>query len=203
MRKEKEFTWAPDALFKDRWLNQKGLILGRGLGKEYKRNKRLDKFDGKIIGCNTAYKSTKCDAIFWMEEMVFLKNRQELKKEQENGTLLFALNPHYRLYNTEIWGIEARKPAKCAERFDYGFYPCNLSGYVALNIGLIMGLNPIYLHGFYGYKDNEEMYMRNLNFKYIADWCEKHDKKVYVTDRKSQLIMFFEYCPLFKKRYNS
>jgi len=198
MRKEEEFYWAPDSLFKDKWLGQKGLVLGRGMGPEYKRNKRLDTFDGKIIGCNTAFKTTKCDAVFWMETKVFNDNRHELKKIQEDGTILFAVNPHYPLYGMEVWGIEARKPARCSERFDYGFYPCQLSGYVALNIALIMGLNPVYLYGFLGYKDNEEMYKRNLNFKYIADWCEKNDRKVYVTDRRSQLIMFFEYCPLFK-----
>lgn len=204
MRREEEFCWAPDALFKDKWLNKKGLILGRGTKQSYTRNKYLDKFDGKIIGCNTAYKKTKCDIIFWMDEGIFLKNRKELKEQQQkNETILMAVNPFYHLYGIEIWGIEARKPKRCSERFDLGFYPCNLSGYIALNIGLIMGLNPIYLNGFSGYPDDSDMFKRILNFKYIADWCEKNNRKVYITDKKSQLSMFFDYCPLFKKRCNS
>lgn len=195
-----EIKYATDKEYKNKWFGQQGLILGRGPEEIYVRDESLDGFQGRVIGCNEAYKIRKCDAIVYMDEAVFFDNRNMYGYLAGQGTLIFGVNPIYPLYGVPVMGLQARKPERCSTGFDQGFYPCNLSGYVALNVALLMGLNPVYLSGFDPEracgKERDKMVDRSMRFSLIADWCYKENRQVYCTDRGSMLAMFFPYREL-------
>lgn len=198
--------FASDGMFKNRWAGEKGLVIGRGVNPEYEKNIVLDDFKGKKIGCNTAFNSCHCDAIVYMEEKVFFNNKDRYRELVKEGLFLFGVNVIYPVYGVELYNLEARKPEKCSESFDQGFYPCNLSGYIALNVALLMGLDPIYLFGFNPEQaqpeNRDRVIERSLKFRLIDEWCQKNNRKVYCTDKDSLLTMFFSYKPLPLKRNN-
>lgn len=191
----RNIKYATDREYKNRWFGQTGLVLGRGSGNEYERNSFLDGFRGKVIGCNEAYKVRGCDAIVYMDEDVFFRNREMYGHLAGQGTTIFGVNPIYPLYGVPVEGLLARTPERCSTGFDQGFYPCNLSGYVALNVALIMGLNPVWLSGFDPERarmsERDKMIDRSTRFGMIADWCHKENRQVYCADPKSMLAMFF------------
>lgn len=199
MLKNEEFNFihASDDTFKNIWLDQKGIVIGRGNNIDYIEDKALDNFNGKKIGCNSAYRTTKLDVLVWMDSSFYGQYEKEMVSLVDGllkDTILFAVNPIYYIHkDLKVYALEARQPERCSESFDFGFYPCELSGYIALNIAILMGLNPIWL---YGFLPNEKLTERNLKFKYIADWCLKNDRKVYVADEESSMRMFFDYKPL-------
>lgn len=185
--------WATDERFKNIYTGQKGLVIGRGKLKEYERDKALDNFSGKKIGCNTAYKTTELDALIWLDLPFFPNHYDEIRNL---NCLKFAVNPfHYFHHGVEIFGLRATRPERCSESFDSGFYPCELSGYIALNMALLFGLDPIWLYGFSSDMANQGI-IRSDKFIYIADWAKKHDRKIYLTDKESYLKKFFPYKAL-------
>lgn len=200
MVKSENIEWATDDKFKNIWKNQEGLIIGRGIGKDYTRKKDLDNFKGKVIGCNTAFNTRKCDAIVLMDEKVFLNNKDTYRKLADDGTYIFVINPIYPLYGVKIVGLEARKPERCSNSFDTGFYPCRLSGYIALNIAILMGLNPIYLYGFTPAKSNNKIIERSFDFDHIAEYCYQNGIKVYTINRDVIIELHFEYKSLKRKK---
>ena len=198
--KDNGVEFASDSFFKNRWAGEKGLVIGRGPSPKYEKNIVLNKFKGRKIGCNTAFNACDCDAIIFMDEMVFQKNKDQYQKLVKEGLLLFGVNIIYPVYGVKLYNLEARKPERCSESFDQGFYPCNLSGFVALNVALLMGLNPIYLFGFNPeksqLKDRDRVIERSLKFQLIDEWCQKNNRKIYCTDKDSLLTMFFPYKSL-------
>ncbi len=193
----KNIKYATDREYKNKWFGQAGLVMGRGPGDKYERDPLLDGFQGKVIGCNEAYKIRKCDAIVYMDEEVFFKNRDMYGYLAGQGTIIFGVNPIYPLYGVPVEGLLARTPERCSTGFDQGFYPCNLSGYVALNVALLMGLNPIWLSGFDPERarigERDKMIDRSMRFGMIADWCHKENRQVHCADSGSMLAMFFPY----------
>jgi hypothetical protein len=183
-------NWATDKEFKDFFIKRKGLIIGRGQNDDYQIQSALNRFHGIKIGCNRAYVSCKIDILIWMDPAFFEKNWHEIK---ELDCLKFALNPvHYDHHGiTDIRGIKANHPGRCSLNIDSGFYPCNLSGYVALNLALIIGLNPIWLYGFC--PNTDIVRQRSESFKMLADWANKNRRQIYIADEESYLRKFFEY----------
>jgi len=187
------FTWAIDPLFKNKYTNVPGIVIGRGIN-EYARNESLDSFKGKKIGCNEAYKVTDLDILLWLDSSFYGNHEKEIlfyKESTLKKTILFAMNPLYYIHkDLSVYGLEARRPEKCSESFDSGFYPCELSGFLALNVALIMGINPIWL---YGFTPDEKISERSFKFKYISDWCKQNNRQVFLYDENSLLSMFFNY----------
>lgn len=201
MVKSENIEWATDDKFKNIWIGQEGLIIGRGAGQDYARKKALDAFDGKVIGCNTAFNARFCDAIVLMDEKVFLNNKEAYRKLANQGSYIFVVNPIYPLYGVKIIGLEARKPERCSNSFDTGFYPCRLTGYVAVNIAILTGLNPIYLYGFTPSKaEDKKVAERSFDFDPIADYCYKNGVKIYTVNRDPIMELYFEYKSLNKRK---
>jgi hypothetical protein len=184
-----------DEEFKDIWAGQPGLVIGRGTN-DYQRKEELDLFPGKVVGCNTAFNTRKCDVITLMDEKVFFHNRRIYKKLTQEGTILAVINPIYPLYNVDVHKIEASKPERCSTSFDTGFYPCRLTGYIALNIALLLGLNPIWMYGFNPSlsPNRQVLEERCLDFFLISEWCKKNNRQVYlVSDGIDNMMnMFFQ-----------
>ena len=187
-----EGRWARDKQFKNIWEGRPAIIIGRGPRSEYKIIDDVSEFKGKRIGCNTAYRAySNLDALVWMDYDFFRDNRHELKHLK---CYKFAVNPvTYQIYGMEIYGIEAHKPERCSESLDTGMFPCNLTGYVALNLALIMGLNPIWLHGFDANYKDQKMKERLESFALIAEWCKKNNREVFVATESSGMERFFTY----------
>jgi len=180
--------WATDLEFRDRYAGHRGIIIGRGLY-GYQRNTDLDKFTGVKIGCNHAYRVTSLDALVWMDPKFFEANWREISRVDCHK---FAINPiHYSYHGVTIYGLEAIRPEKCALFLRDGFYPCNLSGYIALNLALIFGLNPVWLYGFS--PNTDVLQKRSESFKLIGDWVKDNNREVYITDKGSYLTKFFPY----------
>lgn len=182
-------NWATDKDFKNKFSGQNGLVIGRGQGKEYLRNEKLDAFNGIKIGCNSAYKTTSIDALVWMDPHFFEMHWMEIAQIQ---CLKFAVEPlHYDHHFVDIIGIHSKQPERCTESFESGFYPCNLSGYLALNIALLFGLNPIWLYGFD--PDTESLKKRSESFNLIAGWADKSNVQIFTMNKNSYLNKFFSY----------
>ncbi len=185
--------WATDKEFRGKFAGQKGLVIGRGQGENYQRDGSLDKFNGIKIGCNSAYKTTSLNVLVWMDPHFFESHWMQIA--QYPDVLKFAVEPiHYDHHYIDIIGLHAKQPARCSENFEAGFYPCNLSGYIALNRALLLGLNPIGLYGFN--PDTQVIMERSENFGLIADWADKNNRQIYITNKDSFLNKFFDYSDL-------
>ncbi len=185
-------NWATDKEFKGKFAGHKGLVIGRGQNSDYERDERLDKFSGIKIGCNSAYKATSLDALVWMDPHFF---ETHWVKIFQTSCLKFAVSPvHYEHHGVDIIGIMAKQPEKCSESFGSGFYPCNLSGYLALNIALLFGLDPVWLYGFD--PDTEVLRERSESFSLISDWINKNHRRIFITDKNSYLKKFFDFKEL-------
>ncbi len=128
---------------------------------------------------------------------MFMNNKENYRKLANQGSYIFVINPIYPLYGVKIVGLEARKPARCSNSFDTGFYPCRLSGYIALNVAILLGLNPIYLSGFTPSKAVDKNVMeRSFDFDPIVDYCYDNRIKVYTTNKDPIMELYFEYKSL-------
>jgi hypothetical protein len=81
----------------------------------------------------------------------------------------------------------------CSGSFDQGFWTKNLTGFLALNVALVLGLNPIWLHGFIANYKRDHFVKRIDQFGIIADWCEINGRTVYIADENSVLRKFFKH----------
>ena len=187
--------WATDAEFKNIWHKRPGVVIGRGPNDDYKRFQAVAQFAGKRIGCNTAFRAyLNLDAIVWMDYEIFRDHKEEMRHLK---CYKFAVNPvTYRTYGIDIIGLKAMRPERCSDSIESGFYPCNLTGYVGTNLALIMGLDPVWLHGFDSNYKDPMMRKRVDQFAYIADWCRQNDRHVYIATEGSYLERFFEHKKL-------
>ena len=185
---------ATDERFKNIYQDQPGLIIGRGDNENYQPNPLFETFKGIKIGCNTAYSITKLDYLIWMDPPFFVEHCHEIK---QLDCLKFAVNPHtYPHHDIDIYELRVSGIEGCSESFNKGFYPCELSGYLALNISLIMGLNPIWVHGFTSDMKDQYGTIRSDKFNYLFEWAKKNNRKIYLTQEQSYLRKFFDYSPL-------
>lgn len=184
-----------DNQFKNIYYNQPGLVIGRGNGHDYKHDSTIDFFSGIKIGCNSAYEIATLDLLIWMDTLFFVENWQKIKGL---NCLRFAVNPSIYCdnYGVDVYELKVSGIEGCSESFDKGFYPCELSGYLALNMALIMGLNPIWLHGFTSDMKNQYGMVRSDKFKYLSDWAKENNREIYLAQKKSYLKKFFDYKEL-------
>lgn len=182
---------ATDDKFKGIFKGKPGLIIGRGDNDDYQVDHLFEQFSGIKIGCNSAYKVSKLDALIWIDSLFFVKYWQEI---DNLDCLKFAVNPSvYNTVGVEINELLVSGVEGCSESFDKGFYPCELSGYIALNMALIMGLNPIWLHGFTSDMKDQYGTVRADKFKLLADWANDNDKQIYLPREDGYLRKFFDY----------
>lgn len=182
---------ATDTQFKNIFHGSKGLIIGRGDSQNYQSVKEFDLFPGIKLGCNHAYRVTQLNALIWLDPPFFGENWQEIS---QLDCFKFAVNPDvYNTVGVEINELRVSGVEGCSESFDKGFYPCELSGYLALNVALIMGLNPIWLHGFTSDMKDQYQNVRADKFRFISDWAKIHNKQIYLAHKEGYLRKFFEF----------
>ena len=187
----KKIKWATDAELFNIWKNHKGIIIGRGENPAYIHDKNVATFKGKKFGCNGAYKVyDDLDALIWLDHSFYQKNCIELRKLKY---LLFTVNSSI---GDNIPLKVLRKNLSrlgCSSSFDQGFWTKNLTGFLALNVALVLGLNPVWLHGFIANYKRDHFIKRVDQFSVIADWCKTNGRTVYVADENSVLSKFFKY----------
>ena len=182
---------ATDEQFKNIYQGRQGLIIGRGAGSEYEHDPIFDKFNGIKIGCNSAYTVADLDVLVWMDSLFFVTHWQEIKQLK---CLKFAPNPDvYNTYGVDVYELRVNMPERCSVSFDSGFYPCELSGYLALNIALLFGLNPIWLHGFTSEMNDNYGNKRADKFQYLANWAKQNNREIYLANKEGYVTKFFIY----------
>lgn len=197
-------NWVTDEKFKNIWAGKQGLIIGSGLRGIYEdhlpQKELLASFPGKIIGCNESFlllDPGDIDLIIWIDNLVWAYPKHQPLIVQHN-CLKMCIDPFDwkgDYLNMDVIGLRANMPARFSDSFDTGFYPCNQTGYLALNVAILMGLNPIWL---YGFDANQEPYHQKTseNFPMAKDWTLRHGKKIYIANKDSFLCTLFEYKPL-------
>lgn len=194
-----KFRFATDNEFLNCWKGQPGLIIGSGESQDYKpKNPDLSKFPGKIIGCNeacTVY--DRLDLIIWIDNIVIYASGQQMKAFD---CLKMCVNPSdpWDYLGQDIIALTANPPKKFSPSFEHGFYPCDSTGYLAYNVALLMGLNPIWLYGFHGWK--HPYFEKNAHFSMGKGWLNNRGKRIYCGEKTSYLCSgndpVFPYKPI-------
>lgn len=188
------YQWATDKMFKDIWQGEDGLIIGGGYRnrkREYQRDEKLDAFQGKVFGCNSAFKVRKIDVLVWIDTATYRNFNKEIAAFEG---LKFAVNPRWPVRNLNFWAIKPGKVPKCSESFEDGIAPRNLSGYVAINIALLMGIKRVFLTGFNSADCNILKYTKN--FIFFKEFAESNNREIYSCDPDGITNGFFPYMPL-------
>ncbi len=195
---------ASDADFLGIWQGQPSLIIGSGKSKNYLPfNPDLNRFPGKIIGCNSAF------SVGYHTDMIIFIDGGVLNRYGEAMAQIDCLKfsiacdpPNFQdiLHGNDIHWLLAKPPERFSDSFDSGFYPADLTGYLALNVALLMGYNPIWLHGFDSWQ--HEVFSKAERFKMAANWAKENGREIYVTDEDSyfchgdNLIFKYKLLPL-------
>jgi len=198
-----------DADFYDLWHGQQCLIIGSGKTKDYLPfNPELNSFQGKIIGCNSAFSvGYRTDMIMFIDEKVIEKYGGDMAAI-DCFKLSIACDPPARracdppapwdLHGNDIRWLLARQPERFSRSFDSGLYPADLTGYLALNTALLMGCNPVWLYGFDSFEHQYSSKMDRFNL--AAQWANQNGIEIYVADKDSFFCKkdtpIFEYKPL-------
>lgn len=204
MSQIRKVNWATDKKFLNVWQNEPGLIIGSGPNQRYEdhlpQKKMLSFFPGKIIGCNETFcvlDPGNIDLIIWIDDVVWTRPKcQPIIVKHE--CLKMCVDPFDwkgDYLEMDITGLKANPPSRFSTSFDSGFYPCNQTGYLALNVALLMGLDPVWLYGFDAWK---HPYFNKAvqNYPMAKDWIKENNKKIYIADKDSFLCTMFEYKPL-------
>lgn len=183
--------WATDSELLNIWMGEKGLVIGRGENPDYVRYDDIASFRGRKIGCNRSYRVyDDLDALVWLDHSFFRKHCTDIRRLKCHlFTVNTSINENIPL---KVLRKGPSRPA-CTGSFDQGFWTKNLTGFVALNIALALGLDPIWLHGFLGNYKREHFINMISQFAVIADWCNDNGRTVYVADEDSALTEFFKH----------
>lgn len=190
------YKWATDREYKDMFWNQRCMIIGggyRGDGsiREYRRCEKLDAFDGKVIGCNSAYNTRALDILVFLDTSTYVNKEAEIKAFTG---LKFVGAPKW---NPDGFNFIAIKPAQqpmVSESFSDGIGPRHLSGYFAINLALLLGFNMIFLTGFNSC--DKSVVKRTKIFSCFRKWADEHERLIISTDADGITNDFFSYTPL-------
>lgn len=187
---------ATDRKFKDIHAGEECMIIGGGYREgiddsiinpfEYQRCKSLDKYQGRVIGCNSAFKVRKCDYIVLKDKWVWNTYKNDYKLLEAK---IFYVGAEENSSGGYIRVVKSKLP-RIGVSFNDGV--CSyLSGYSALHIALLMGFSSIYLTGFSG--GNSIISNLSRNFIFFTEWITKYDRKIYITEKNSILKEIFPY----------
>lgn len=176
---------ASDKDFLLKWNGDKCIIIGSGKSMDYLPfNPEINKFDGKIIGCNQAFTvGYNVDMVTFTDEHVLNENANKMLL-LDCIKITIACDPPYQWENggNDIHWLKAIPPYRFSDSFDGGFYPADLTGYTALNVAILMGCSEIYL---YGFDCNDEKFI-DKSHRYL--WALNKGADIYVTEQDSYLV---------------
>lgn len=180
------------------WRGQPGAIIGSGIDGLYTPvNHDIEKFQGKKIGCSEACMYYKpLDLVIWVDALNHPENLPfwESLSGHDCLKMSIACDPpsSFNMHGNDVHWLRAQPPNRFSPSFDLGFYPADLTGYLALNVALLLGCNPLWLVGFDSWKHPYNIKARY--FKMAEKWLKQHKKTVYVAEEDS----FFAHSGLFK-----
>lgn len=191
-----QYYWATDKKYKNIFWGQRCLIIGggyRGSGgtREYQRCEKLDRFEGKVIGCNSAFDVRKIDILVFLDTSTYVKKKAELRSFDG---LLFVVAPKWDPDGMDIIAVKPKQIDGVSESFNDGIGPRHLSGYVAINLALLLGFNLIFLTGFNSC--DKSIVRRTKSFKWFRDWADQNGRLIFSTDIDGITNDFFDYIPL-------
>ncbi len=195
MSTPRDVIWADDHIWKNKWQGESGLIIGSGRTRDYQCHvpyaQMLESFAGRIIGCNEAFTvihPERLDLVCWIDNIVWTNPIWKEKFFQLRCPLMVIDPADWKgdYFGRPILGLRAIPPPdRFSESFDQGFCPCNDTGYLAVQLGFILGLKTIYLRGFDAW---EGLYNQKSNhFGVASEWAKKNGRELYVTDKNSFL----------------
>lgn len=199
---KRKVTWVENWLttpegraFKEKFINQPGLIIGSGATAMYEdqaENKAmLENFTGPIIGCNESFlliDTARLDLIIWIDDGVWTNSKHHEKLLQCTCPK-FCIDPYDwkgNYLDMDILGLRGRPaPNKFSTSFEEGFCPCDDTGYLAVQVGFILGLQTIYLWGFDAWKGlyNQKAW----HFGVAGKWARENGRELYVAEETSFL----------------
>lgn len=191
-----EYKWATDREWKDKFWGQRCMIIGggyRGDGstREYRRCEKLDAFDGKVIGCNSAYNTRALDILVFLDTSTYVNKKEEIKAFTG---LKFVGAPKWDPAGFDFIAVKPAQQPMVSESFADGIGPRHLSGYFAINLALLLGFHIIFLTGFNSC--NKSVIKRTKAFSWFRKWADEHERLIISTDEDGITNDFFSYTPL-------
>jgi hypothetical protein len=188
-------NWVSDREWKNKWAGESGLIIGSGKTADYRdqaANKELvESFPGKIIGCNESFlfiNPERIDLLVWIDSVVW--NHPNCTNEIIKCKCpMMAIDPFDwkgDFLGLQILGLRATvPPVKFETSFNHGFHPCDDTGYLAVQVGFILGLKTIYLWGFDAWTGS---YNRKAwHFGVASKWAQENGRELFVAEKTSFL----------------
>ena len=193
-----QYHWATDKEYKNMFWGHKCLIIGggyrgNGSSREYRRCEELDRFTGKVIGCNSAYNVRKLDILVWLDTSTYVKKKDELRTFDG---LMFVGAPKWDPKGIDMIAVKPAQKDMVSESFNDGIGPRHLSGYFAVNLALLLGFHIIFLTGFNSC--DKSIVKRTRNFSWFRKWADKNGRMILSTDTDGITNDFFDYYPLDK-----
>ncbi len=194
---------ANDQDFYNIWRGHPGVIIGSGIDGNYLPvNSDIAKFEGKIIGCSEACQYYHVDLAIWVDALVQdeFKPFWEALSAQDCLKMSIAADPpgQFPTHGNDITWLRAQPPERFSPSFDLGFYPADSTGYLAFNVALLLGCNPLWLVGFDSWK--HPYFPKSRYYTHAKKWLEQHGRSVYTADSDSFFCHgdnpIFEYKPL-------
>lgn len=196
---QQSIDFVTDIKFYGIWQNEPGLIIGSGATGLYQDsfNPDLDRFQGRLIGCSDSCKFYKnLDLIIWIDD-IWDQSFWDVLNDYKCLKFSIACDPptdQKQMKEDQIKWLKASLPPRFSLSFRQGFYPADSTGYLAFNVALLMGCNPLYL---YGFDSNKHPYFPKAKYYEMAlEWLKEHNRKVYITEKDSYLCTYFEYKQL-------
>ena len=190
------YHWATDKEYKDMFWGERCLIIGGGYrgdgsSREYRRCERLDKFTGKVIGCNSAFNTRKLDILVFLDTSTYVHHKAEIRAFKG---LKFVGAPKWDPADLNFIAVKPAQMPHVSESFNDGIGPRHLSGYFAINLALLLGFQLIFLTGFDSC--NKSVVKRTKNFAWFRKWADENGRMIFSTDADGITNDFFEYIPL-------